>query len=333
MHAANHDCQSNLQTTHIVPSALHLLILELTDGCNLACQICSYWQVSKPQTLSPDDVRKLIRDLGANFPPFVLLTGGEPLMHKSIQELVSIIAETTASIALCTNGLLLTRNRHWIVKYLHELFISIWGARPETHDRLRGSNMLANLVVELQSFLSLSPRPEVVLRYTVMPQNIAELTAFAKLAIQLGVDGISIQPADRNRDNFGPNPLPSAWETATIDPGAAKHCFEEFFRAATAAGILRQTQASFDRVRDYALAALCSNSIAPPSCNAPWRSMVVNSRLEVSPCYFLDAVGDLRSQSISDLISGPLTDLRTRLDVAANPTCAQCVCPRIYPGR
>jgi len=69
----------------------------------------------------------------------------------------------------------------------------------------------------------------------------------------------------------------------------------------------------------------------PINCNAPWTSAVVEFDGSVRPCWFFPAYGNLRDYpNLPALLTSPAAaEYRSSLDVASNPTCRACVCPRM----
>lgn len=82
-------------------------MIEVLEQCNLRCTGCGrireYSDVLDQQ-LSVEETLQAARDSGA---PVVSITGGEPLLHPQIDEIVSQLMDEGFYIYLCTNGLLL----------------------------------------------------------------------------------------------------------------------------------------------------------------------------------------------------------------------------------
>jgi radical SAM protein with 4Fe4S-binding SPASM domain len=118
-----------------VPS-LRYLELQITSACNLRCRHCY---------IDDDDRRELpfaqIRDVLREFEDMqglrVMITGGEPLLHRSFEAINEILPDYSVRKALFTNGMLLRKE---ILKSLKidEIQISIDGLET-AHDALRGN--------------------------------------------------------------------------------------------------------------------------------------------------------------------------------------------------
>lgn len=82
-------------------------MLEPLEACNLSCQGCGRvreYRDVMDRRLSVDECLAAVRASGA---PIVSISGGEPLLHREIGEIVRALSEDGRYMYLCTNGLLL----------------------------------------------------------------------------------------------------------------------------------------------------------------------------------------------------------------------------------
>jgi MoaA/NifB/PqqE/SkfB family radical SAM enzyme len=62
-------------------------------------------------------------------------------------------------------------------------------------------------------------------------------------------------------------------------------------------------------------------------CNAPWVSAVVEADGTVRPCYFHRPMGNIRDNSLIELLNSPEEiAFRQGLDMDKDPICRKCVC-------
>ncbi len=90
------------------------LIVELEPlfQCNLACEGCGKIQHPEPvlaRRMSVEQAVGAVLECGA---PMVSIAGGEPLIHKEIDEIVRQLIAKRKFVYLCTNALLLEKNLH-----------------------------------------------------------------------------------------------------------------------------------------------------------------------------------------------------------------------------
>lgn len=95
--------------------AITYLRISLTDRCNLRCVYCMpkeglHWQAHADQ-LSVDEIVRVVESAAQGGVRRVRLTGGEPLVHPGIVEVVHRIASipTVEEVSLTTNAMLLER--------------------------------------------------------------------------------------------------------------------------------------------------------------------------------------------------------------------------------
>src|SRR5438067_11324497 len=84
-----------------------VLMLEPLFRCNLACAGCGKIQYPAhilKKDLTPEQCFQAVEECGA---PMVSITGGEPLMHPQIAEIVAGLVDRKKYIFLSTNALLL----------------------------------------------------------------------------------------------------------------------------------------------------------------------------------------------------------------------------------
>jgi hopanoid biosynthesis associated radical SAM protein HpnH len=112
-----------------------VLMLEPLFRCNLACAGCGKIDYPRPildKRLSVKECLDAVDECGA---PIVAIPGGEPLIHKEIDQIVAGIVAKKKFVSLCTNALLLEKKLP-LFKPSPYLFFSIHldGLR-EHHDR------------------------------------------------------------------------------------------------------------------------------------------------------------------------------------------------------
>src|SRR5947209_17146875 len=86
-----------------------VLMLEPLFRCNLACAGCGKIDYPDPilnQRLSVEECLHAIDECGA---PVVVIAGGEPLLHREIDEIVEGMIARKKFVYLCTNALLLEK--------------------------------------------------------------------------------------------------------------------------------------------------------------------------------------------------------------------------------
>ena len=73
-------------------------------GCNLRCSYCDSqyaWSGNNYEEMSVDEILTAVKELGITS---ITLTGGEPLFHKDVKELLSKLVECKFDVNVETNG-------------------------------------------------------------------------------------------------------------------------------------------------------------------------------------------------------------------------------------
>lgn len=125
---------------------LHLLAINLTRRCNLACAHC-YLDAETLRgdpggELSAGEVQRVLEQVAArDAGTMVVLTGGEPLVRPDLEDIVSSGVRLGLAVVVGTNATLLTERRARALQQagVLGLGISVDSLDPERHDRFRGS--------------------------------------------------------------------------------------------------------------------------------------------------------------------------------------------------
>lgn len=195
--------------------------LELTYACNLDCFFC-YNDRDKPgEPLSLAQYETLLRDLASMQTMFLMLTGGEPMIHPYFFEIGRLTKELGFVVRVRTNGHSLTRAmakrvRDEIMPYVVE--VSLHGASAEVHDqqtRIAGS--FDRLIKNIASATDEGLRISVVSTPTAWNEH--QIESMFALCDKLGVP-LRFQGPVSPRDNGDTEPLAiqpteNAWDKVT----------------------------------------------------------------------------------------------------------------------
>ena len=168
--------------------------------CNLACDYCAVGSSPRalPRLLSAERFRALVDEAVAEGFSELYVTGGEPLLHPDLAEL---LAYGTAALptVLLTNATLL---RATCLERLRDLAgnpnlvvqTSLDGARPPTHDAHRGAGTWAKTMDGIATLVELGLAVRVAMTET--PENTGEVTEVAALLAGAGVpaDSFVVRP-------------------------------------------------------------------------------------------------------------------------------------------
>jgi len=170
-----------------------LVFWESTKACPLACRHCRADAILKPLPgeLNTDEGKRLI-DQVADFgspKPMLIITGGDPLMRNDLFELVDYAKSVGVPVSLAPavsnnlNDEVLKLIKNSGVKTIS---ISLDGARPETHDELRGVSGSFSQTIEVVK-KAVEVGVNVQINTVVWRKSLEELPDVVALLQKLGV--------------------------------------------------------------------------------------------------------------------------------------------------
>ena len=185
---------------------LNQIYFYLTEGCNLRCRHC--WIAPKYQgegdsgsALDLDLFKSIIEQAKSLGLTGVKLTGGEPLLHPQINEILEYIQTEDLGMTLETNGVLCTAELAEKMAACKDPFVSVSldGADSESHEWVRGVEGCFDEAIEgVRNLVSEGLRPQVIM--TIMRHNKNQLEPVVRLAESVGAASVKfniVQPTAR----------------------------------------------------------------------------------------------------------------------------------------
>ncbi|NIQ38082.1 MAG: SynChlorMet cassette radical SAM/SPASM protein ScmF [Proteobacteria bacterium] len=189
--------------------ALNQLYFYLTEGCNLRCRHC--WIAPGYQAVGrtyPALDFELFRSVVEQAKPLglsgVKLTGGEPLLHTRIREILDLIRTEGLCLTVETNGVLCTPELALKIAECKNPFVavSLDGADAETHEWLRGVDGCFETAVDgIRNLVETGLQPQVIM--TIMRRNKCQMEAVVRFAESLGAGSVKfnmVQPTARGEN-------------------------------------------------------------------------------------------------------------------------------------
>ena len=289
-----------------------VLLFDLTHRCNSRCQGCGFRE-AEPGELSAIRWVELAqegKELGFSE---LQLTGGEPLLHPEISELLPKLS-AVLPVSVITNGLLLARYRDLLKIHVQALYISWDGWDAESYARVRGVRgfeVIKKGISELRGKVSLHAR------VTVWGQSVGRLGEIAGSARDAGFDRVSFLAPDLESEGFGDR----SGMLGAVVPGAEQvpELLKELESLASLP-YLGQSRASLMRV-----GSLVSGARQAPFCVAPWTAGLVGPSGQWRRCFFLGSPENVDS-GLKMAIQNDKSGRGFRPE--ENPVCQRCVCWR-----
>ena len=261
-------------------------ILELTPLCNMGCAMC-FVRLTPEQMRAQGRLRsgeewiELARSMRAAGTLFVLLTGGEPLLHPDFRSIYAALREMGMILTINTNGTLIDEDMadFFARQKPRRINITLYGKDAETYGRLcrfpDGYDRARRAVR-----LLMERHVDVKINGSITPGNVGDLDALCAIAEESGTAwkfDTYMYPAHRER--------PQAFDAdARLSPEQAA--------AVRVAVMRRQEGERFTQVAEGLLAlGSAPEGEAVPSpvrCRAGRSSFIVNWQGMMRPCVMLN---------------------------------------------
>jgi len=161
--------------------------------CNLACKYCNEFDdFSKPIEL--DTMKARIDQLARLGTNIVTLSGGEPLLHKELRQIVKGIIDRKKFVYLCTNALLMEKRMKDYTPSPYFVWSVHLDGDKETHDRSvcqEGTYERAVAAIKEAKARGFRCNINCTLFNNADPERMAK---FFDSVMEMGVDGITVSP-------------------------------------------------------------------------------------------------------------------------------------------
>jgi MoaA/NifB/PqqE/SkfB family radical SAM enzyme len=321
-------------------ASLPVLALSVHSACNCRCVMCDIWKANtQRREISAAELDAHVADIGRLHVQRVMLTGGEPLLHRNLWTLCDRLQRIGVRVTLVTTGLLVEAQAADIARSVDTVVISLDGPR-EVHDAIRrvkgGFEKVARGVMALRA----QPAPpRLIARSVVQRDNCRHLGETIAAAQSLGFDELSFLAADVWSSAFNrTEPWPAERQAEIAIPASALQELSaaiarahETDPAAFSSGFVVGGRASLNRIHDYYRAVAGLTTFPEVRCNAPWVSAVLEPGGVLRPCFFHDPYAQAAASLTGALNADEAIAFRRHLDVRTNTTCQRCVCSLNLP--
>lgn len=214
---------TDIQSTPIISrqnTSLSTIYFYLTKECNLACRHC--WISPKfknikvaDEYLSLDLLKSIIDQAIPLGLTDIKLSGGEPLLHPDILDILSIARDRDLCVNVETNGTLVTKEFTDSISSCNKKFISVSldGVDAPTHDWVRGVKGSFDLTLNgIRILVGAGLKPQIIM--SLFRRNIDQIEPLLSMAEKMGAGSVKcniIQPSARGLSVYANN------ETLTIE--------------------------------------------------------------------------------------------------------------------
>jgi len=178
--------------------SLNSLYLYLTDRCNLCCDHCWISPTFSRERQPGIPLEPLKRAICEAIPlglGSVKLTGGEPLLYRYIDQLLSFLAAQELSVIVETNGTLINGEVISLFKScdMGQISVSLDAATEEIHDEIRGVKGSFQRTLKGMRLLSENDLDFQVIM-ALQQRNSLEIPGVVRLSRDLGAGSLKINP-------------------------------------------------------------------------------------------------------------------------------------------
>ena len=144
----------------------------LTYRCNASCHFCDIWEKPSPYVDLENYVSNLksLKRLGVRVIDF---TGGEPLLHRKLPEMLELAHEYGFITTVTSNGLLYPKQAERLRGRIDMLHFSLDYFDAEKHDSARGVRCYSFVMNSIKIAKEFGERPDILM--TVFPDNLSEI--------------------------------------------------------------------------------------------------------------------------------------------------------------
>ncbi|MDO8424728.1 MAG: radical SAM protein [bacterium] len=283
--------------------------LVVTANCNFRCQMCTFWG-KQHEDPSLEVVKYWIKEMADFGIKEIEIGGGEVTLRKDLPDMVSAIKAAGMKCGITTNGWLIGGGQVPFPE-VDLMEVSIDGARPETHDKIRGVKGAFERAVKT---VEMAKERGVFnhLNFTLQTDNYLELPEYCdfakKLGVKVGIIPLSLKLAAQPyiSDNLSRYNIP-------ILKGHLKKAF--------ASGVILNNQAFFSDIFFRKM----EKGPYPTKCLAPYRCILIFINGDVYPCGNLDLIaGNLQPGKKLKDIWRDYSPLRKEIASGKRDFCNRC---------
>jgi MoaA/NifB/PqqE/SkfB family radical SAM enzyme len=146
----------------------------VTYRCNASCSFCDIWERPSPY-VTLEHARDNFRDLKRLGVRVIDFTGGEPLLHRQLPELLAEAKKQGFITTVTTNGLLYPKQADSLRGLVDMLHFSLDSPNADEHDTGRGVRCFDKVMESITIARSFGERPDIL--FTVFEHNIDQIEA------------------------------------------------------------------------------------------------------------------------------------------------------------
>jgi len=286
--------------------------INVTNNCNARCITCSNWRQRSTDELSTSEIYNALAQLKGLGTSYLFLSGGEPLLRRDLESIVSRAKELKFErIQISTNGLLLTKERAegLIESGATTFYISLNGQK-EVQDMTRGiRGCYERCISGLRSLVELRdsryPHLEIKVATIIMQPTVGEIPKLLKLCRELRVE-LTLCPLDTESFSIEP----PFQDIADVDKKQLTEVINELHQAMRESpGLIGDTHTSLEYARNHPLDPKREDI----PCYLGYLAIYIGAHGEVlSGCNILPPLGNVRTAPLTQIVNSKAYKQRQR---------------------
>lgn len=144
----------------------------LNYKCNAKCSFCDIWEIPS-EYASLESIKKNFNDLKKLGVKVIDFTGGEPLLHPDLPEILAEAKALKFITTVTTNGLLYPKKAKELKGLIDMLHFSLDSAESEQHNEMRGAPCFEYVMESIKLAKALGERPDIL--FTVFKGNFDQI--------------------------------------------------------------------------------------------------------------------------------------------------------------
>lgn len=310
-------------------------IVHIIKNCNSRCLICDCWKRAQPQFLSAGRLQRLWPELRKCGAESVMLSGGEPLMHPELGQIISDVHDAGLAVELNTNGILLDKFADRIGD-VEAIVVSIDGFTPRDYAYVRGVDKLPSVTENMRRFSYFHPETLVGARCTLTRLVLSSLDKCIEFVANARADVVSFSPLDATSSSFGRDMTADRSERIIEELFPPIEEVDDFLKDLTEGGqraklisdayregLFSWSVNDFERClmfyRGVLSGEMAFSFATRESCSFPKTSLVVDYDGSIKPCFYADGISSV--DSFSSESWGPASSCA---HASAADVCAGC---------
>jgi MoaA/NifB/PqqE/SkfB family radical SAM enzyme len=298
--------------------------------------MCDIWKDNKNlKQLTEEDISGLLGALRKFGTRVVVMSGGEALLNASFFRFCEILKQEGIAVTLLSTGIALEKKADQLLQWVNDIIVSLDGDEA-LHDNIRQiPGAFQKMVKGVQLIKSIDPQFRISARTVIHRLNYRHWIPIVNSAMEMGLEQISFLPADVSSNAFN---RATAWDNDRQQEvlvheeelPALQSAVQElisYHRTAIDEKFIAESAEKLQKIYGYYAAFYGKNPFPYKKCNAPWVSTVIEADGTVRPCFFHEAIGNIRQQKLDAIVnSTTAVAFRKSLDMDKNATCVKCVC-------